>query len=132
MVSLETLLADQPDVYIGTAIGSPSTVDAFPDRIALGPGVSAETAEASLARAAERVGIAQLDAVEAGRMHALWHNFYNTPFHVAAVQAMAKWFHPRRFEALDPRATLEALYSRFQPVPLDGVYWTSLPAEVEP
>jgi iron complex transport system substrate-binding protein len=59
-------------------------------------------------------------------VHGIWHHFYTSPFNVVAVQAMAKWLHPALFADLDPRATLQMLYQRFQPVPLDGVYWVSL------
>lgn len=127
-VSLEYLLVNQPDIYIGTAIGSPATAAAFPQRIVLGTGVAAPLAEASLARSTERTGIGELTAIGSGRAHAIWHHFYNTPFHVAAVQAMAKWLHPKRFRDLSPEDTLDVLYDRFQPFPLDGVYWTSLPS----
>ena len=50
---------------------------------------------------------------------------------VAAVQAMAKWIHPDRFKDLDPRATLQTLFERFQPVPLEGAYWVSHDPEAE-
>jgi len=46
---------------------------------------------------------------------------------VVAVQAFARWLHPERFAKLDPNATLATLYQRFQPVPLTGTYWASLP-----
>ena len=61
-----------------------------------------------------------------GQAYAIWHHFYNSPFNVVAVQAMAKWFHPQLFADLDPRATMATLYTRFQPIPLDGTYWTRL------
>jgi iron complex transport system substrate-binding protein len=74
----------------------------------------------------DRTGLGELDAVRADRVHAIWHHFYNSPFNVAAVQAMAAWFHPELFADVDANATLAELYARFQPVPLDGVYWISL------
>lgn len=126
MVNMEYLVTQQPDIYIGTAIGSPMTARKFPNRIVLGTGASNEQARASLAFSARRTGIAQLEAIKAGQAHAIWHHFYNTPLHVAAVQAMAKWFHPELFGDISPRQTLETLFDRFQPAPLNGHYWTSL------
>jgi len=35
------------------------------------------------------------------------------------VQAMA-------WDDLDPHATLQTFYTRFQPIPLNGVYWTGM------
>ncbi|MCW7539444.1 ABC transporter substrate-binding protein [Aquabacterium sp. A7-Y] len=125
-LSLEYLLSAQPQCYIGTAIGGAATAQAGSMRVALGAGVDEPAARASLRRALQRRGIAQLQAVQAGRAYAIWHHFYNSPFNVAALQVFAQWLHPQTFATLDPRATLETLYRRFQPVPLDGQYWVSL------
>jgi iron complex transport system substrate-binding protein len=123
VVSLEWLIAHPPEVYIGTAVGS-----GHGDKttfLALGAGVSEETAQARLAAALARPGIADLPAVQKGRAHAVWHHFYNSPFNVAAVHAFAKWLHPTLFADLDPDALLADLHTRFQPFPLDGVYWAT-------
>jgi iron complex transport system substrate-binding protein len=125
-LSLEYLLTQQPQVYIGTAIGAPATADKMPRRIVLGAGASGELARASLRRAVQRRGIAELNAVKQGRAHAIWHHFYNSPLNVVAVQVVAKWLHPERFADLDPAQTLHTLYARFQPIPLSGVYWVDL------
>jgi iron complex transport system substrate-binding protein len=122
----EFLIARQPQVYIGTGIGAMATIGQAPMRVVLGADATPEAARASLARAVQRRGIAQLEAVRQGRAYAIWHHFYNSPFNVAAVQVFAKWLHPELFADLDPRATLQTLYTRFQPIPLEGVYWTAL------
>ena len=125
-VSLEWLLAHPPQVYVGTAIGGAASAGSKP-WLALGAGVPVEVAQASLRRSMARTGISQLEAVRLGRAHAVWHHFYNSPFNVAAVQAFARWLHPTLFADLDPDGLLRQLHERFQPFPLDGVYWTSLP-----
>lgn len=122
----ELLLARQPAVYIGTAIGSTQTAQQAPQRIALGAGVAPELAQRSLRHALQRPQIRPLRAAQQGRAHAIWHHFYNSPFNVAAVQAMAKWLHPALFADLDPRQTLQELHRRFQPIELQGEYWTSV------
>jgi len=126
LVSIETLLTNQPAIYVATAIGSPLTAAEMPNRIVLGAGAGIEQARASLAHAMTRRGVAELDAVKAGQVFTLWHHFYNTPMNVAAVQAMAKWFHPALFADLDPEVTLRTFFERFQPFPADGVYWAAL------
>lgn len=126
MVNVEHLITSQPDIYIGTAIGSTITQKKFPKFIALGANTEEAMAKVSLERATKRTGLAELKSVQAGRAYAIWHHFYNTPMNVAAVQAMAKWFHPDLFRDLDPRQTLETYFNRFQPFPVDGVYWTIL------
>ncbi len=35
--------------------------------------------------------------------HAIWHQFYNSPYQFVAIQQLAKWFHPTLFTDLDPR-----------------------------
>ena len=127
-VSIEHLLTVQPQHYVATAIGS-SAGEPRPGTVMLGAGAGEGAARSSLASAMDRAGFSELDAVRAGRVYGLWHHFYNTPFNVAAVQAMAKWFHPDVFADLDPRKTLQELYARFQPVPLDGTYWVGLKSE---
>jgi iron complex transport system substrate-binding protein len=122
----ELLLAQQPAVYIGTAVGSAATQASAPQRIALGADVAPALAQQSLRRALQRPQIAPLKAVQQGRAHAIWHHFYNSPFNVTAVQAMAKWLHPTLFADLDPRQTLQEMHRRFQPIPLQGEYWVSL------
>jgi len=126
LVSLEYLLTHQPDIYVGTAIGNPATADKTPRRIVLGPGAPAAQARETLARSLGRPGVADLDAVRAGRAHAVWHHFFHSPFNIVAVQAMARWFQPELTADLDPTATLKSFYERFQPVPADGAYWTSV------
>jgi iron complex transport system substrate-binding protein len=125
-INLEYLLAQQPDVYIATAIGSAAGAAKAPRRVALGADVRPELARETLARATSRPGIADLDAVRSGRAHAIWHHFYNSPFNAAAVQAFAKWFHPALFADVDPDETLRTLYRRFQPVAAAGTYWIDL------
>ena len=131
MVNLEYLLVTQPDVYIGTAIGSALGTSPESQKIVLGAGADLARARSSFSRASDRSGIRELAAIRSGRAHAIWHNFYNTPMNVAAVQAMAKWLHPDRFQDLSPTQTLETFFERFQPVPLDGTYWVSLTPEAE-
>ncbi|WP_133767836.1 ABC transporter substrate-binding protein [Enterovirga rhinocerotis] len=123
VVSLEWLIAHPPDVYIGTAIGSGQNAKA--SFLALGSGVSEETAQARLTNALARQGIADLPAVRDGRAHAIWHHFYNSPFNVAAIQTFAKWLHPALFADLDPTRLLADMHARFQPFPAGGVYWVT-------
>ncbi|CAH1650851.1 hypothetical protein BOSEA31B_10559 [Hyphomicrobiales bacterium] len=125
VVNLEWLISNPPEVYIGTAIGN-GMQPADAPWLALGPGVDATRARELLARSMTRTGIAGLAPVEQGRVHAVWHHFYNSPFNIVAVQAFAQWLHPQLFADLDPKTLLETMQQRFQPVPLYGTYWTSL------
>jgi len=120
-VSLEFLLDAKPDVYIAT--GSRSE----PGRPGLlaGPGAAPQVSADSLSALLARDGIRDLDAVRQHRAYGIWHAFYNSPYNVAAIEAMAKWFYPERAAELDPEATLDALYRQFLDVDSAGAYWTA-------
>ncbi|MTI08713.1 ABC transporter substrate-binding protein [Curvivirga aplysinae] len=126
MVNVEHLISNQPDIYIGTAIGSAMSMEQSPNFIALGVGTDESLARKSLINSTHRTGVAQLSAIKDKRGYAIWHHFYNTPMHVAAVEAMAKWLHPEIFADLNPDETLKTYFDRFQPVDLDGVYWVGM------
>lgn len=125
-LSLEHLLAVQPEIYIGTAIGSKATAAGQTMRIHLGAEADENTARESLRHALTRTGIDQLTAVKNGRAHAIWHHYYNSPLNVVAVQVFAKWLHPELFADLRPEETLKTLHTRFQKLPQAGVFWISL------
>lgn len=134
VMNLEYLLTMQPDIYIATAIGSAqgakeraeSGDDNQPLYIVLGAGVDDAMAKASFQQALQGSGVMELEAIQSKRAFAVWHHFYNTPLNVVAVQAFAKWMYPNEFADLDPKQTMQTLFDRFQPVPLNGTYWTSL------
>lgn len=120
-VSLEFLLDAKPDVYIAT--GSRSE----PGRpgLLVGPGAAAGVSADSLDTLLARDGIRDLAAVKQHRAYGIWHAFYNSPYNVVAIEAMAKWFYPDRAATLDPQATLKTLYSTFLDVDDAGTYWTA-------
>ena len=120
-VSLEFLLDAKPDVYIAT--GSRSE----PGRpgLLVGPGAAAALSAASLSTLLDRDGIRDLDAVKQHRAYGIWHAFYNSPYNVVAIEAMTTWLYPARAAALDPQATLDALYRQFLDVDNAGTYWTT-------
>ena len=113
-VSVEYVLQADPDVYIATGNRAPGVL--------LGAGVSSETARQSLAKITARPEFAPLRPIQAGQAHGLWHDFYNSPFNILAIEAMARWVHPERFQEVDPQATLAEI-NRMLKVGLDGQYW---------
>ncbi|WP_144657411.1 ABC transporter substrate-binding protein [Achromobacter dolens] len=120
-VSMEFLLKAQPQVYIATG----SRSDPGRPGLLAGPGATADVSAASLSTLLQRDGIRDLDAVKRGRAFGIWHAFYNSPYNVAAIEAMAKWLYPDRAGALDPDATLATLYRDFLDVDGAGTYWTA-------
>ncbi|KAA2213161.1 ABC transporter substrate-binding protein [Teichococcus oryzae] len=121
-LNLEYVLQQDPAVYVATG-GTSAKDDTAPS---VGAGVTPEKAMAGLRGTTARPGIRDLTAVKEGRAHALWHNFYNSPYNILALEALARWVHPELFADVDPAATLAEMNRRFLAVPLEGTYWTSL------
>tara|TARA_R110002126_G_scaffold50126_15_gene138477 strand:- start:67 stop:1233 length:1167 start_codon:yes stop_codon:yes gene_type:complete len=118
----EFIIANNPDVYIGTAVGSRSRGWTPGGPIVLGAGIDAVLARRSLISATLRRDIAALGAIDTGRTYGIWHHFTNSPMNVYALQKFATWLHPELFADLDPEKTKAALMSRLLPVRMDGVY----------
>jgi iron complex transport system substrate-binding protein len=64
--------------------------------------------------------------VQNGRVHAIWHQFYNSPYHFVALQQIAKWMYPAEFADLDPDAGFREFHTQFLPIGYGGTFWTSL------
>ena len=61
--------------------------------------------------------------------HAIWHQFYNSPYEFVAVQWIAKWLHPDLFADLDPDETFAEYHRRFLPIAYQRGYAVSLEAQ---
>lgn len=115
----DKIVAADPRFYLAGSSGGGG--------VPLGRGVTADTARASLSTlVSTRAPLTTLPALREHRAMAVWHSFYNHPFHAAVVQAMAKRFHPGRFGTLAPEQTLADFYG-FLGIAPAGTYWVSLP-----
>lgn len=125
-VSLEGVIAADPDVLLGTGA---NWSEARPEVTATLLGYNADVGdnEARLVALSERTGFKDLRAVQDGRMHSIYHQFYNSPYHFIAIQQLAKWLHPDDFADLDPDATFAKLHDEFMPFAAQGQFWVSLP-----
>ncbi|WBV42317.1 ABC transporter substrate-binding protein [Pseudoroseomonas cervicalis] len=120
-LNLEYVLTQDPAYYIAT--GSAGAADNSAPL--LGAGVDAAQAASSLRGTTARTGIAGLGAVRQGHAAILWHHFYNSPYNLLAIEAIAHWIHPELFGDLDPAATQAEMNARFLAVPLEGLYWAA-------
>lgn len=121
----EQLIVSDPDMMVVTGANwaKQSDINQF---VSIGPGADLDAARAKLAAMMERRPFNSLLAVKAGKVHAIWHQFYGTPYDFVAVQQFAKWFHPDIFTDLDPDATFRELHEKFLPVPYKPGYFVSL------
>ncbi len=124
--SMEFLISQQIDVFIGTASGQPLDFESGKAMIVLGGEVSEELALASLKRATAAPGFHALPAWKRKRIHAIWHNFYNSPFNLYAALKFAKWIRPEAFQDIDAEAKLKDLIKTFTPFEMPGTYAISL------
>jgi ABC-type Fe3+-hydroxamate transport system, periplasmic component len=125
VVNPEQIVAANPDVVIVTG----GNWDAYVPGgawVGLGPGTDLAEARRKLANLTQRPAFAHTAAVGNGRVHAIWHQFYNSPYQFVAIQAIARWLHPELFKDVDADATLKTLHERFLPLPYKAGYWVSL------
>ncbi|KZN19913.1 MULTISPECIES: ABC transporter substrate-binding protein [Pseudomonas] len=94
--------------------------------VGVGPGADLTEARRKLAWYTQRPAYAGIKAQDTQAFHAIWHQFYNSPYQFVAIQQLAKWFHPTLFADLDPDASFRELHERFLPVPYESGYFVSL------
>ncbi|ROM67437.1 ABC transporter substrate-binding protein [Pseudomonas brassicacearum] len=101
--------------------------------VGVGPGADLAEARRKLQWFTQRPAYAGIKAQQTGDFHAVWHQFYNSPYQFIAIQQLAKWFHPELFADLDPDATFREFHERFLPVPYEPGYFVSLkPTQAQP
>ncbi len=128
VINPEAIVAADPEVVIATGGGWQAIA---PDGgwVGLGPGADLREARRKLAALMQRPAFAGSRAVKTGRVHAIWHQFYNSPYQFVAVEVIARWLHPDLFADLDPDRTFRDLFERFLPIPYRPGYWVDLVAE---
>ncbi|KJZ66024.1 ABC transporter substrate-binding protein [Pseudomonas fluorescens] len=94
--------------------------------VGVGPGADLTNARNKLAWYTQRPAYAGIKAQDNQAFHAIWHQFYNSPYQFVAIQQLAKWFHPTLFADLDPDASFRELHERFLPVTYESGYFVSL------
>ena len=120
----EQVVASKPDVVVVTGANWSNTKDAK-DFVSVGPNaaVGADDSRKALNALMENPAFTNSPAVANGNVHAIWHQFYTSPYQFVAVQQMAKWFHPDLFADLDPDATFREFHETFLPIAYQPGYW---------
>lgn len=113
-VNVEYVLTQDPDVYIASGNRQPGLL--------LGADITDAQAQESMGRVLARPEFAPLTAIREGRAYGIWHDFYNSPYNILAIEAMARWLHPELFADVDPQATMLEL-NGFLATGLSGKYW---------
>jgi iron complex transport system substrate-binding protein len=113
-VSMETVIARKPDVYIMTGERW-SSRGAVP--IPFGHGADPQVISAALGRLETRPGFDRIAAAQNGRVFGVWHQFYNHTWNIVGLEAMAKAIHPEQFGDLNPDETFRTIIARFTRIP---------------
>lgn len=124
-VNAEQIVASNPDVVIVTGSNWDGYVPGG-NWVGLGYGANMTEARRKLTNLMKRPAFSQTAAVKNGRVHGIWHQFYNSPYQFVAIQEIAKWLHPDLFQDVDPGATMKVLHERFLPLPYEPGLWVSL------
>ncbi len=126
----EQVVAANPDQVVVTS----ANWEAFAPGgswVGVGPGADQAEAARKLEAYTARPAYAGIKANRHRQFHAIWHQFYNSPYQFVAIQQLAKWFHPTLFADLDPDAAFRELHERFLPVPHVPGYFVSLDVNKE-
>ncbi|WP_425483172.1 ABC transporter substrate-binding protein [Chelativorans alearense] len=124
----QVIAADPAHVLVTTADWEAYVHDG--NWVPVGPGADPKDVRRKLAFYPTRPAYTGIEAQKTMAFHAMWHQFYNSPYQFVAVQQLAKWFHPELFSDLDPDETFRQLHDEFLPIDYQPGYWGSL-AEVE-
>ncbi len=120
-VNAEAVMAANPDIYIAT-----SSPGGKYGTLSIGPGISEDEAQQTLARTIEAPALSSIRAVQEKRVHGLWNFFNAIPLNIVAAEAFAAWIRPDLFSDLDPKKSLAEINTRFAVVPFEGTYWVDL------
>lgn len=124
----EQIIASKPEVAIVTGANW-KNYNTIGQWVGVGPGADSQQAQQRLQRLMERPAFRTLPVAHNGNAHAIWHQFYDSPYQFVAIQVMAKWLHPDLFSDLDPDRTFREFHEKFLPLPYQPGYWVSLPAQ---
>ena len=128
-INPEQVIASNPDVIVVTGSDWTNSPDAK-GFVSVGPGTAdrAEDSRAVLASLVQAPAFTGSTAVAEGDVHAIWHQFYTSPYQFVAIAEMAKWFHPELFADVDADATFKEFYDKFLPIEYEPGAWLSLKA----
>lgn len=123
-VSLEKIITLNPDFYLLTGADWQGNRKASAS-VPLGYQQDPALAEKKLAGLMNRTGFNVLQAVQKHQVLAIYHQFYDLPSNVIAVEVIAKFLHPQLFSDLDPQADLTLIHQKFMGLKTSGVFWIS-------
>ncbi|HCI5999562.1 TPA: ABC transporter substrate-binding protein [Klebsiella variicola subsp. variicola] len=121
-VSPELLITARPDIWLMSGADW-SQRGTSSQAVPLGYEATRTTTLPRLLALMQRPTVNVLPVAKSTRVMAIYHQFYDSPFNVVALEAIAKLFHPQQFADIDPQADLEALYRDYVGIPYHGLFF---------
>lgn len=124
-ITAEKLVEVNPDKLIvsgGEWARDPQKTDAF-SHVELGYQADEAAARESFGGPLKTPGMEQLTAPKEGDYFAVYHQFYDSPYNVFALEAFAKWLHPEEFGDLDPAKDFEDFHAEWMPIDYSGTFF---------
>jgi iron complex transport system substrate-binding protein len=124
----EQIFASDPNLIVATGANWTNSPNKVPGVgfVNMGYQADEDQARTQLQALTQQPGWGSLTAVRSGNVHALWHQFYGSPYNFVAAIQLAKWQHPEAFADVDPSQIYADFHERFLPVPFSGTFWVSM------
>lgn len=126
-LTAEKILSEQPEQIIATG-GSwakdPDEPEVLP-HVELGYRAQPATAEKTLKGLLSTPGFTALKAPKKGNLHAVYHQFYDSPLNVFALEQFAQWLHPELFQDVDVERDFADFHKKWMPFEYSGTFFTS-------
>ena len=126
-LTAEKILSEQPEQIIATG-GSwakdPDEPEVLP-HVELGYRAQPATAVKTLKGLLSTPGFTALKAPKKGNLHAAYHQFYDSPLNVFALEQFAQWLHPELFQDVDVERDFADFHKKWMPFEYSGTFFTS-------
>lgn len=130
-ITAEKVVESKPEHIIitgGAWAKDPKTPEFLP-HVEMGYTAERSMTDTTLAGLKKTPGFNVLEAPRNGNFHALYHQFYDSPFNVFALEQFAQWLHPEEFKDLDPQGDFEKFHAQWLPISYSGTFFHSLQPE---
>lgn len=115
-VTLETVIAQKPDVYVFSGRQSSKAGTAM---VPLGYNADKSKVDGAMATLEARPGFSAIEAARNGRVYGMWHLFYSHPYNIVALEWLAKFAFPEQLAGLDPAETYKTIIASFTKIPAE-------------
>ncbi|APT90375.1 hypothetical protein CSPHI_04140 [Corynebacterium sphenisci DSM 44792] len=131
-LTVEKVISAEPDHIVLTGGDWTAYVKDKPEMAAvdythLGYNYDAEEASESFQAVLDATpGMEEVKAVKDGHVYGLYHQFYDSPFNIFALEAMAKWLLPEEFSDVDPAQEFADFHAEHMPFEAEGTFFAEL------